>query len=350
VSGPLDPSISTHDDVTPLFSSVRIVCPDLASLQKALRKVKDSKVFKIKSLQHNLDKARTDPPAGYRGVVIRLVWQDKEKFVQLITQQQLRWLLWSKKIYLNKDPKIDQKQARPYALAVSFYLDALDHGKSEAPAPKASDYGLPEQFDLYSVSKADPPSVPGGINKYLKDHAEISTDFARGITGFIPTDSTLAEFQKLAPEEAYFDQDEATLQASYRMYFEDGGDLRSIRTLTASIYNTLAPAQYAFAVGLNRSVRICREPEKEISLSSQQLLFPGEPVLAAGYFTIGMDSNNRLTKIDAFSSHFFYSEISPSLQVDIATHSSHYFMTLGHFFKALSRTGVSPHNVLITKF
>ena len=164
VSGALDPTYDGPEETAQLYQTPLVVCPDLLSMQKAARILKDCKEIKIKKLRHDLDKARSVDPAGYRGMIVRFNWQDQELIAQIVTFQQLRWSLWARRI-LPTNPKTEPKANRQYAIAVSDYLDAIDRGESPPSDPKASTFGLSEEFDLYPTLKSDSIRSAAGMGR-----------------------------------------------------------------------------------------------------------------------------------------------------------------------------------------
>ena len=146
-----------------------------------------------------------------------------------------------------------------------------------------------------------------------------------------------------------------------KKYSERGGDLSRLRTLTREAFDTLSNGEYFFAVALSGKVRfgkellreevdrIERETGQKVPRANHATLLPGEPVLTAGAFFIDVRGDNRLAEINAQSGHYFYSNIQPTIKEDISVRSDKYFLTLGHFLKALERLGISCDGVLLSK-
>ena len=152
------------------------------------------------------------------------------------------------------------------------------------------------------------------------------------------------------------------IQSEYRKFFERGGDMRVMETLTEVGFDTLRSGEYFFAVSLDGTIRFGREllrseverleeeTGRKVPRANHAFLFPGEPILTAGAFFIERDVSPRIVKVTAQSGHYFYSNVSPSIREDIAERSDHYLITLGHFFKALNDLGINYSNVLVSKF
>jgi hypothetical protein len=255
-----------------------------------------------------------------------------------------------------------------YALAVSDYLYSLDTGWMEAPAPKAVDYSLPDSLDFY----APPPDyVIDGYDNYLNflnAHDTIRADFAYGLTEFTPSDSLWEAMIETAPRAAWPNKEWPVLQHEYREFFERGGDVRCMQTLTREGFDTLSAGEYFFAVSIAGKIRFGREVSRsdvqrivaqtgqKIPRANHAFLFPGEPVLTAGAFFIEDTSSSndstkdhRLSHINAHSGHYFYSNLSETIREDIAVRSDEYLLTLGHFFKMLDSLGIPHESVVVSK-
>ena len=154
----------------------------------------------------------------------------------------------------------------------------------------------------------------------------------------------------------------ARLQEEYQEFFERGGDIRVMQTLTKEGFDTLRTGEYFFAVGLSGKIRFGRELlRKEVKRIEQEtgrkvpranhaFLFPGEPVLTAGAFFIDERAPTKLIKVNAQSGHYFYSNVTETIREDIAERSDHYLLTLGHLFRSLDSLGIPYDGILISKF
>ncbi len=342
VAGALDPQRPGKTDTDLLFQTARVVCPDFASLQRAIRTLKDNEELKIKKLRYDLDKPRSGDPAGYRGVIVTFGWQDQEKVAQILTFQELRWLLWAETL-LPYDAKSESKSSREYAIAVANYLDTVDHGYTSVDVPRPKTFGLTDKYDLFAPLPDDSIIFPAGMT-------EISTPFAHGITAFVPTDSSLNQFKLLAPNDTFVDNDPALFQWQCRTFFSDGHKLSDIKELTAKDFAQLDAGDYAFAVGMSGDIHYVKYTQPHGARWSQQLhglLFPEEPILTAGDFAISRDPMPCITKINIRAHHFSGSGQPPT---SLRALSDGYLTTLGHFFQALDRIFVHYHAVQISKY
>jgi hypothetical protein len=288
----------------------------------------------------------------------------------LVTVNEVRLKIWSantitpfiESAHEHGRPHPDAQFINDYARAITDYLYSLDTGWMEAPAPKAIDYGLPDSLDFY----APPPDyVIEGYENYqnfLHAHDTIRADFAYGLTEFIPSDSLWEAMKENAPRAAYPNKEWPMLQHEYKKFFERGGDVRVMQTLTSEGFDTLRAGEYFFAVSVAGKVRFGREllraeverieaeTGKKVPRANHAFLFPGEPVLTAGAFFI--EDNNSgpyVVEINAQSGHYFYSNVSSTIREDIAVRSDEYLLTLGHFFKALDLLGIPHDNVVVRK-
>ncbi len=362
VTGPLDPLFSGPDNASDLYHAVRVICPDHESLGRTLDAVQKDSTITITQIDRCLTSDCDGRPAGYRGAFVRFRWQGKSYLVQFNTVQQTRWLIWAQNILKKADPTIPPEKLDLYARALSDHFYAIDRKWEFIPEPKAADFALPERYDIY----CKPPDyvIPGYENyrNFLRRHAGINTEFARGILSFVPTDSLLQALKDNAPGEAYPNKEAPMLQREYREFVERGGDVRLIKTLTADAFDTLKPGEYFFAVGLSGRIRFGREllPEEErlievktgqkVPRANHAFLFPGEPVLTAGAFFVKRDSMAHIVMVNALSGRYFYSNVTPTVREDIAVKSNRYILSLGHFFLALDRLNIPYSGIIISKF
>lgn len=356
ILGPLDPGMA---EAGPAYHSVRVLCPNWSSFMAGLQALS-----RTDSVQW-IDSCYIEPCdgrlPGYRGIIAALAWEGSTRILQLCTLQQTRWLIWARKLMRRYRLDLTEGSLASYARATSEYLSAIDHGDSTASEPRAADFGLPDSVDFY----APPPDyVIAGYQHYkdfLHGHAGIRTDFAHGILAFVPTDSLLAALMENAPEKAYPNKEAPLLQSEYRKFLERGGDPWIVQTLTRTGFDTLAPGEYFFAVGLTGKIRFGRELLREevqhleeetgrkVPRANHAFLFPGEPILTAGAFVIRSDRPPRIVEVNAQSGHYFYSNVTSTIREDIAIRSNEYLLTLGHFFRALERLGIAGDGILIRK-
>jgi len=368
VSGPLAPPlifrhIFAKNPYNILYDTPRIICPSISQLETAIIKIKKYSNFydSISMSFLHIEQPGNDHLTGYRGGLELILINDEMYFVQFLTLQQLRFLIWAGQ-HLDYYPIHDtNKMLGKYALAVSDYFYEIDKGNLEAPEPKAVDFGLDEKYDLYAPA---PDYVIQGYQNYkdyLKSHAEIITSKLSEILAFVPTESGLERLKSEAPDIAYPNKEFPLLQEEFRKFIRRGGKMSYMRTLTKKVFDTLKSAEYFFAVGLSGKVRFGRELlREEVKLIEQQtgqkparanhaFLFVGEPILTAGAFFIENEDDPRIVEVNTQSGHYFYSNITSTIREDVAERSNDYFMTIGHFFRALDSLEIEYHNVLLRK-
>jgi len=350
VTGPLDPFIELDNGVA--YKNVRIVASDIYGFTKA-------KAIIGREFTGTRELKRYNPHCGE--VAVEIVFGDDSHTVILTTIQQVRYLIWLRRNIEKGWMDEPNSRRESYNFAVCSYLASVDSGFVQDDPPSVEDFGIAPRFDIY----AEPPDyVIQGYQNYkdfLYSHADIEIDFAHGIYAFIPTDSTLAVFKNSALREAYPNKEAAMLQEEYRKFFERGGSVSTINTLSSMGYDTLTTGEYFFAVGLSGKIRFGREllreevdriekqTGKKVPRANHAFLFPGEPVLCAGAFFIDTDSENQLVKVNAQSGHYFYSNVNESIREDISERSDIYFYSIGHFLRALDRLGIQYENILLSK-
>ena len=275
--------------------------------------------------------------------------------------QQLRYLIWARQQLGNKDILDVTSHLGEYAAAVSDYLYEIDKGNLDAPEPKAVAFGLEESFDFYAPA---PDYVIQGYQNYkdyLKSHAEIVTSNLSEILAFVPTESGLERLKSEASDKAFPNKEFPLLQEEFRKFIRRGGKMGYMRTLTKEVFDTLKAGEYFFAVGISGNVRfgreLLREEVKRIERETGQkparanhaFLFVGEPILTAGAFFIEIDGQPRISEVNTQSGHYFYSNITATIREDISELSNGYFLTIGHFFRALDSLEIDYQNVLLRK-
>jgi len=359
VTGSLDPNVS---DTTILVSygSVRVICPNLESLNRSLMVLKSRKELKVRNSLTFTETSDSTAFPGYRGIMAEVHFGETDFGLQLQTINQLRFLIWMHSLYSISDSTVDTAAWNEYAVAVSEYLHEIDKGNLSATEPKAVDNKLPVSFDIYAPA---PPYVIEGYQNYkdyLFSHAAVTTDFAVNVLGFVPTVETLGALKNHAAYIAFPNKEAPLLQDELRKFIQRGGQLSSMHTLTKEIFDTLQPGEYFFGVGLNGNIRFGRELTREEvakieetgkkpARANHAFLFLGEPLLTAGAFFVGCETGARLSRVNTQSGHYFYSNITSTIKVDIAERSDSYFLSIGHFFSTLDNLGIVYSDVVVTK-
>ncbi|MFH2055919.1 MAG: hypothetical protein ABIJ61_08175 [bacterium] len=360
ITGPLSPDFAYDPQLLPLYEAVRVICPDLQSCDKAVAALRTAADLKLISTYPDTA-GLGDAATGWRGWRAEIGWQGDTSWLCVNTINQTRLLIWMEAAREQGWVTYEIESRRQYAAAVSQYLAAIDSGRVEAIPPRALEYRLDSDFDIYAPI---PDAVISGYQKYndyLNQFRAINTEFANGIVAFIPSEKTLEQIIANAPREAFANKEGIRLQQECREFAARGKDLRLLQNLTAAGFDTLRTGEYFFAVSAAGRIRFGREfppaetapPEAAAANAphtDQALLFPGEAVLTAGTFYIDDRQPSKLIKVTTGSECYFYSNIQSSIYEDVAMRSDYYLLTLGHFFAALTELGIPYHDVLISKF
>lgn len=356
VLGPLcDPALA--DDTTNIGSPLRLIAPDLSYLENVIKAIRNDSMV-MEDFTGKWRRPVIEQAAKGRVVTFTVKFSNEEPvFVRFETPQQDRFAIW-----LAAQPSPFTEETQFYAREVSNYLNAVAIGDSAAKAPEAAGFRLPQTADFYA--KPPPYTIDGYQNylDFLYRHAAINTDFARGVTAFIPSDSLLATLRANAPRAAFPNKEWPMYQRECRKFYERGGDPNVLQTLTREGFDTLKAGEYFFAVGLTGRIRFGRELLRaeverienewghKVPRANHAFLLPGELILTAGAFIIeDSPEGPRLAKVNAQSGHYFYSNLSKTIREDIEKNSDRYLLTLGHFLISLDSLGIPYDDVLISK-
>ncbi len=364
MTGPMDPLFDGPPDSRMIYHSHRLTCPDHASISKAVAALRSDTAIRIIDYRECLTGRCNDMPQGYRGALLWIDWRGDIHILQLNSIQQTRWLIWAKPYLVHSDWSFTFDKLGAYADALADFLFASGRGWSDFKRPDASLLGLPDSLDFY---RPQPDYVIEGYQNYkdfLKRHRPMYTDFARGVLSLVPSDSLLAALAADPPYIAYRNKEYRALQHEFEKFITRGGDFRDIAVLTKTVLDTLSPGEYLYAVGASGLIRFARELTREevhrieeqsgqkVPRINHAFLFPGEAILIAGAFFIehSEDGIPYFHKINAQSGHYFYSNLTPTIRTDISEKSNTYILSLGHFFRALEREGISVSDALISKY
>lgn len=356
VAGPLDPNIA-NSKIANFYRTVRVICPNLENQIGSTNLLPASSGFTVKGKKDYVELALADSLPGFRGLIVYLTYNQKDYVVQFQTINQLRFLLWARNVFTETT---ETNELRQYAVAVSDYLYQIDRDNLEVSEPKAAAFSVPDSLDIYAKA---PDYVIQGYQNYkdfLFSHASVTTEFAKGVLGIVPTNETWNALKAKSLPKAYPNKEAALLQDELRKFFQRGGIMHSLRTLTKAIFDTLQPGEYFFGVGVNGKIRFGRELTREEVAKIEQtglkparanhaFLFPGEPLLTAGAFFISCDQPGQLDRVNTQSGHYFYSNITSTIKEDIAERSDSYFLSIGHFFTTLDSLGIKYNDVVVSK-
>jgi hypothetical protein len=343
VTGPL--CDTTYDDSTFIYSGpVRVICPDIELYENGLEIADGMSNITVINEYSEPNGSSYDFEKYYTYRDDGLIDTFRLQTINGVRYELvLNWVLVYSQLRsdVSRVPISEREE-------IADYFIQYDSGYIPEENPYASD--VPYIIEGYQNYK-----------DFLYSYAEIDLDFINGVTAFVPTDETLQWFRDNAPQEAYPNKEEAKFEEEIREFFERGGDLRVIQTLTKEGFDTLQAGEYFYAVSPTYKIRFGREllreevnrieeeTGKKVPRANHAFLFPGEAILTAGAFWIDIERENRLVKVNAQSGHYFYSNVSPTIREDISERSDHYLKTLGHFFKALDNMQIPYDNILISK-
>lgn len=361
VAGPLDPLYAGDSEFEALFHTTRIICATLDAFDAA-ESLAETKIAPARA-RVALQKTNKD---GFEhvGRIIEFPWQGRQRSALVMTYQQMRWLIWLRGVERSRANEERREPFEEYSVAISQTLHRCDgeaYGWPDDSPPTAKDYGLSSEYEFYPPR---PDYVIQGYQNYkdyLQRHSDIETFFADGILAFVPSDSLLDVLKRDAAKTAWPNKEAPLLQHEVKKFFDRGGDVRTMITLTAEVLEKLKPGEYFYAVGLNGRIRFAyeipreeverveKESGKKVPRANHAFLFPGEPVLTAGAFFVASDPDPRIIEVNTHSGHYFYSNVTETIRRDVAVRSDEYLLTIGHFFTALDRAGISYRDVLIRK-
>ena len=350
ITGPIDAASPCPEEMRWLFRSVRVICPDLESVKPALERLRESKILHVKKTKEYIDKALGSAPSGFRGVMVRVQLNKTEKTFVVQSVQQTRWLVWARKALLKRADYEQRPGLKHYSLALSNYFHRLDTHHNDFPAPRAVDFEVSDDSDPFSPAPLEILEGDESYEALIDSSRTLHVDYAHEIFGFIPSPDLVEELIALAPHTGFYNKTEAIFQRQIQTFGEKGGTWRSMKTLSKLTADTISPGEYFFAVGMSGKIRFGREPDLEQAVANEAFLFPGEPVLTAGKFTVCGGGPGRISKVSTRSSVFFFSNLAPTIHDDIVTRSDHYLSTLGHFLETIVRLGLPTRDLVISKF
>jgi len=358
VTGPLDVLIDAPEDAVALLEMVRIICPDEAAYTLAIARLREQD--EVKSVQR-YDVPPPSAPVGFRGTIARVRIHGLERNCLVQTLAQARWLIWFRDA-LHMAPETARTPAfESYAESVAAYLANRETGEVPDDPPPFERFGTDAGISLFPPPPAYMIEGYDEFLAYLEAHREIRTSFVKRVVAFIPTDSLRQEWASSPPDIAWPSKAPEKLQQDYDEFLERGGDIGRIRTLTPAVLSQLGPGEYMFAVGLSGQIRFASRPRlmdvhgleaqgEMIPRAVHGFLFPGEPLLSAGMFTVSGEERPVISAVNTRTGHFFYCNSVETIYDDVAIRSDGYLLTLGHFFRSLSRMGMTGEGIVVSKF
>ena len=365
IEGPVGAVPGIPDEVRPFFECPRVLVPEYPKIDLAAGKVLSAGLkLPVKKITRYDRKPGVVGLPGFRGV-----WcAGEEKPVTgflLLTPNENRYLLWARRCFYPAFAvdSIQGKIRDAYARAVADHLTSVDYGVPAAVPPAAAERGLPAWMDLYPDTVESTPEQTAKFDSLMGVAAEMKFFGCSGFTEIVPTQAMVDRFTSAASETLFENQSLAALQDEYRDFLLTHAKKSPVITLSGSGFDSLATGWYIFAIDRYRRVRVAPTAEPGVAkkvadqsvkrpiLTNHALLFPDQPLLAAGRFEILVrDSHRTLRTVTAWSDHFFYSPRSTTMKQDIVDRSDTFLLTLGHFFASLKDMGVQLGDLRLRKF
>jgi hypothetical protein len=373
VGAPFEPEEGTGEDFARLLKAFRvIVIPPEVTVNEAARRLAQ-KGSPFKQLLDHGEKGEFLPeaPVGYSGVLATARLNKKLVDLQFITVNMNRWLIWAKDNYFPMWQGERDTPLQEYAAAVSQYMRRNDFGSIMAEEPVATDVGAPAKADLYGP-RAPEAADAAGLSSVMSAHKEMKLDFAKGAISFVAGPGAIKWMVKHSGNNRFSDTDQARLQRVFQTFIEESRSFKELMTLSPEVLADLSPGRYFYAVDEYGRVRfgpIKCDGQDPMSLWTERaksyecLLFPGQPVVAAGEFEVAQDQapaeasldgasspRGRIAAVNAFSCYYFYPPGDKDLKNLAKKKSDKFLVSAGHFLGALEDMGIEPDGVRISKF
>jgi hypothetical protein len=357
VLGPLDPAAELPNPSNLLASTLRIITPDRRASRNLTRRlwlptggVALEELQPADTLPHPL-------PLGYPGRFVKGTVAGQPVLLQVFTVQEHRWLLWARRVMVDRLRDETTGPLARYSVAIGWYLAALDSGAATVAPPRASDHGLDPVFDLYAPPPGPVIRERRGYESLLEENRAFSIEgIAEGVYGFVPGPAAVRRLEEGAAPLLYASKDgELALQHRYREYQEAGGRWTGHPVLSAATLAALRPGRYVYAAdryGLIRVSRVRASGGPVAGQISAVLLVHGDPVRAAGELVLeaGADGALGVVELSVRSEEYFFSNLSLTVYEDVERRSDGYVAALGHVLKGLELARVPHRDVLIRKF
>ena len=374
VEAPLEPKGGTSEDFQRLLKAFRVVVvpPHVTVTEASRRLLQKGSPFK-RVLDHGEEgEFLPEAPVGYSGVLASARFNKKLIDLNFITVNMNRWLIWARENYFPVWQGERDTPMQEYAAAVSQYMRRNDFGNVESEEPKAAASRAPSKADLYGSVGAQSHDTEEYATTVLA-HSEMDFHLARGAMSFTAGTGAIDWLTDHSGKDRFEDKKQAHLQRTFQAFIEDGRSFTELRTLTPEILGELDPGRYFYAVDEHARVRFGpvranedQDPKtlwKERMKGYECLLFPGQPIVAAGEFTVAEETPpleadlegapsraTRLASVNAFSAHFFYRPGDMRLKKQVKDRSDDYVVSIGHFLSSLKKMGISPEGIRISKF
>ncbi len=356
VLGPLDLDADLVDTLNLVRTSMRILAPDPRGSESVTRRLwLPTGGVAFEELQPSDTLAHELPP-GYPGRFLKGKLAGEQVFVQVLTVQEHRWLLWAERVQVAGITRGFGGPVARYSAAVTRYLAAVDSGRSSSRAPRAADYGLESLYDLYAPPPDPVIRDPEGFTQLLEDHRMFALDESvRNVYGLMPGPPLVTRLEALADSVLFLNKDgEVALQHHYRDFRRSGRRWSGYPILTADRLGSLGPGRYIYAVDRYGVIRLSPATATQPTGAEMTaaLLCHGEPVRAAGEMVLAAEPGGplRVAEVNIHSEEYFFSNRSLTLYDDVAERSDRYVIALAHVLRELERARLPVDGVLIRKY
>ncbi len=357
VLGPLDLSANLPDTMDLVRTTLRVLAPTPAASRALSRRlwlptggVALEELQPADTLPHEL-------PPGYPGRFLKGTVVGESVYLQVLTIQEHRWLLWAQRAQLTG---VRQRVAGPlarYSESLTRHLAAVDSGTRTAGPPRAIEFGLDPLFDIY----AQPPEPvirdrAGYLDLLRRNRAYTLDDQVRNVVGVVPGAELASWLEERADSLLYPNREgEVALQHRYRDHRAAGASWSDRPVLNTATLARLRPGSYAFIVDRFGFMRIGPKAPGGASGGPEvtcAMLAQGDPVRVAGELVLATDEGGTpsVRELSVFSEDYFFSNRSLTLYPDVEERSDRYVLALGHALRALDQARVPRDDVIIRKF
>ncbi len=357
VLGPLELAADLPDTTDLLRTTLRILAPDPTRSRTIARRLwVPSGGVALEELQP-ADTLPHELPPGYPGRFLEGTIVGENVFVQVLTVQEHRWVLWAERAQLTG---VRQRVSGPlarYSEAVTRHLAAVDSGVRTSGPPRALEFGLDPTFDLYARPPEPVIRDREGYLQLLRRHRTFDLDDrVQDVYGVVPGPSLVSWLEARSDRVLFLNREGGVaLQHRYRDFLGSGARWSGRPVLNATTLSRLRPGRYAFVVDRYGVMRVGPKAPEGVAAASDAscaLLAHGEPVRVAGELVLAADGDGplRVGELSVACEEYFFSNLSLTLYPDVEERSDRYVIELGHALRALDQARVPRDGVLLRKF
>ncbi len=357
VLGPLNLTVDLPDTMDLVRTTLRIIAPNLAGSRSVTQRLwMPTGGVALEELQPS-DTLPHELPPGYPGRFLKGNIAGERIFVQVLTVQQHRWVLWAQRSDVVSIRELVTGSLAQYSTAITEYLAAVDSGRPTTRPPRASAYGLDAMLDLY----AGPPDPvirdrEGYLNLLRENRVFTLDGEVKDVYGFLPGPPLIGWLEEEADDVLFLNRDGAmALQHRYGDLTRAREDWHGLPVVTGTTISSLRPGRYVFVVDRYGFMRVGPAAEMDVTgrpAASAATLAHGDPVRVAGELVLeaAPGEGPRVLELNVNSEEYFFSNRSMSLYEDVEVRSDRYVAALGHALSALDLARIPRDNILIRKF